>query len=1148
MCLPLSYSFGTKDMFMSGRSITMNVMLRMVFVALLLAARSVFAEPLVPSTPGELALVTNILQLRLVANNNPGSLVALSLHGTIVDKNVDLGIIVLQDDSGTEILQTSQADQRLFPGQKICLQGTSFVRSAAFGVNIDGGPLIDNDGLHPEFERSESIYLKAGNYPIQVLWFNYTRFGSLTVEYSGPNIARTKIPDSALIRSTRVRPDGGIDFAAGLNYICFEGQWQSLAELQPRVPVKTGTTSNFDVTVATRNEHVALAFDGSIRINADGLYTFYLNSDDGSQLFIKNANLQLTLEGNGSKPVARQIEARQPLSDHSEAVWAEVEGTLTFVGRHDYGTELELDTYGSHMQIIVRDALRKPPRYLLGSLIRLRGLCLDGFNTDGYRQSEMLVVPNWEDIQVLKPISDLWSSARNITIHEGDLLNGHETSEIVRVCGTLSLAAPGQFSILKDDTGSVAVELLNSPPTQSGVEVECLGRWSQDGTNNVLRETVCWEVPRPLDDKASVLPVLTTAAQVQQLTRAEAARGYKAKIRGVVTWLSGAQNGIVVQDPTRGVSVAVPSHWNWNPGEIVEVEGTCDSGEFSPLVLANKIKEIGPGVLPDPQHPTYDQLIRGSLDSQYVEIRGYVTEARDHHLILLMQGGKIDVEFEPNPLDDLDSLVNAVVRIRGCMFAKWDRSTLLVTPDHPLWFGNSTICEDVPPPSDFFDARKMRARELMQFDALANYFQRIRVSGQILAGDQQTYYCTQDGFGFRFELAKSEKLNPGDDVEVVGMVNLDSASPTLREAVVRKTGQAPLPPPQPFDFNNTNVVPDTTRVSMDGLLLDVKDSVTEREMNIQTGMRVFSAILPGKDRLKAQWQVGSRLRVTGVLITRAVGARAQSFELLLNSNDDVVLLARPPWWTLWRLLGAGGILTAGLVLAFVWINLLRREVKRRTVQLKREIGKRQWVEQARAIELERARIAQDLHDDLGSRVTAISMLAAGGTEKNLDLESSKKRFALIQDRSRLLVASLDELVWEANPKYDTVAALVEYVAGFTEELLIETGIARRVEIPVNLPQRGVPAETRHNVLLSVKEILNNAIRHGRPTEVLLQVIISESQLEVLIRDNGCGFDPMQHVPGEGLVNLKRRIGKINGRCSIQSEPAKGTDVILTLPL
>jgi signal transduction histidine kinase len=337
---------------------------------------------------------------------------------------------------------------------------------------------------------------------------------------------------------------------------------------------------------------------------------------------------------------------------------------------------------------------------------------------------------------------------------------------------------------------------------------------------------------------------------------------------------------------------------------------------------------------------------------------------------------------------------------------------------------------------------------------------------------------------------------------------------------------------------------------MEGKLLDVKENGSGRDLEVQNGVRVFTAKVRG-DRFAEKWEAGSLLSLTGLLVDaggRDGGVLANSVELLLNSPADVVIQARPAWWTLNRLLTMAGMLTAGLVSAFIWISLLRHQVKRRTIELNHEIGERQRAERARAIEQERARIAQDLHDDLGSRVTAIGMLAAAGAEKTLDPDVGKERFALIQDRSRLLVAALDELVWEANPKYDTVAALVEYVAGYTEELLTETGVARRIELPASLPQRGVPTEIRHNVMLSVKEILNNAMRHGQPTEVLLQVAISDGKLEILIRDNGRGFNPARHVPGEGLVNLKRRMEQISGCFRIQSEPGKGTDVVLQLPL
>jgi signal transduction histidine kinase len=755
---------------------------------------------------------------------------------------------------------------------------------------------------------------------------------------------------------------------------------------------------------------------------------------------------------------------------------------------------------------------------------------------------------------VLGVNSFFWSSTKSMKISGCELLNEQNIQDIVHVSGKFSYPTNGQSPVLSDDTGSVSVELLNLPFASSNTEVECLGKWQRSGTNNLLRAAIWRELPNGSGNQTAGLPVLTTAAQVQQLTRAEASRRYPVKIRGVVTFVSPQQHAIAIQDSTRGVSIVPPPNWTGSPlkvGEKIEVEGNSDAGNFAPVVLVNKWGKIGAGVLPDPQRPSYDQLIRGSMTSQYVEIQGYVTEARDHHLTLLMPGGKIDVEFGSNPVEALDSFVNAVVRIRGCMFAKWDAATLLVTPTHPLWFGNATICEDIPPPKDIFDARKMRSRELLQFDALGNFFQRVKVSGQVLAGDEKKYYCTDGDFGFRFELAKSEKLNPGDDVEVVGLVDLGGASPTLREAVIRITGHSPLPKPQPLALKNPNAVRDTTRVWVDGLLLDDKDNGTERVLQMQGEGGVFSAQLRGKDRLTGQWQIGSRMRMTGVFVSSEGGGNevlTAPFELVVNSPADVMVLTWPPWWTLNRLLTMAGMLTVGLILAFIWNHLLRHQVKRRTAQLKHEITERQRVEQIRAIEQERARIAQDLHDDLGSRVTVISMLARAGTEKNLEQSARNEKFSLILDRSRLLVAALDGLVWAANPKYDTVAALVEYLAAFTEELLTETGIARRIEIPARISEQRIPAEIRHNVLLSVKEVLNNAIRHGRPTEVLLQIIISEGEVEILIRDNGCGFDLAQHNPGEGLANLRRRVSKINGHCRIQPEMGKGTSIFLTFPV
>src|SRR5208282_1519478 len=109
---------------------------------------------------------------------------------------------------------------------------------------------------------------------------------------------------------------------------------------------------------------------------------------------------------------------------------------------------------------------------------------------------------------------------------------------------------------------------------------------------------------------------------------------------------------------------------------------------------------------------------------------------------------------------------------------------------------------------------------------------------------------------------------------------------------------------------------------------------------------------------------------------RAVGQDITSFELLLNSAADIKVLARPPWWTLERLVVIVGLLVCVLAAAALWITQLHRRVEQRTTELGAQIRQRQNVEHQRAMEQERARIAQDLHDELGSGITEIGMLAA----------------------------------------------------------------------------------------------------------------------------------------------------------------------------
>jgi signal transduction histidine kinase len=690
-----------------------------------------------------------------------------------------------------------------------------------------------------------------------------------------------------------------------------------------------------------------------------------------------------------------------------------------------------------------------------------------------------------------------------------------------------------------DNTGHSLADLLVIPSWQN---VECLPDAATSAFSPVLSPA-----------NSNQLSVLTTAAQVQHLTRDAARRAFPVQLKGVVTWLSEHRDCVVLQDATRGVFVGLRDNWALDapkPGDLLEIEGYCNAAEFSPIVILTNGLRLGRGLFPAPLHPSWEQLIGGSLDDQYIEISGLVTASRDtNHFTLLMPGGKAEIEFDQTPAAPLESFLHSVVRIRGVMFANWDADTHMVTPSRPLRFGSAVICEDVPPPADPFSADRMRAPQLMQFDVRRNTFQRVKVCGQLLCQRGGMSFLTDQGFGFRVELAKPVSLAPGDMLDVVGLVELGGPSPVLREAIARKLSHLPLPEPGVLALDLTNNLRDSTRVVAEGVLLGVKDTGADKVLELQSVLNHFAARLPAECNIP--WAAGSRLKLTGTLsavnLATTAGQHANSIELLLNSPADVQLLARPPWWTLGRLLTMVAILTLGLGLAFVWINLLRAQVERRTRQLRREISERQRAEQERAIETERTRIALDLHDDLGSRITAISMLATNGLSSQRSAAASQERLQLIADKARLMVTTLDGLVWTVDPKNDTLASLAEYLASFAEEFLAKTGIACQVDLPREFPARSVSAEARHNVLLAVQEALNNAVRHGDPDQISLRLVCSANALSIVLRDDGHGFDLKDVTMGNGLANLHERLRKANGRCQIESSPGQGTTIVLTLP-
>jgi len=248
-----------------------------------------------------------------------------------------------------------------------------------------------------------------------------------------------------------------------------------------------------------------------------------------------------------------------------------------------------------------------------------------------------------------------------------------------------------------------------------------------------------------------------------------------------------------------------------------------------------------------------------------------------------------------------------------------------------------------------------------------------------------------------------------------------------------------------------------------------------------------------------------------------------------------------------RLLSAVGVLLVTLSLAAVWIAMLRKKVAQRTMLLQREIRERERVEREHALEAERSRIARDLHDDLGSRLTEINFLA-GTSQLPETPDETQTVFKAISERARALVKALDVIVWAVDPEDNSLQSLADYLCSYTREYLENSSIPGRFKVPIACPDLTVDGKVRHEIFMVVKEVLNNITRHAQATEVKLQMTVDDVALKIDLIDNGKGFDPALDSEGHGLKNCSARLAKIGGSFQIESHAGTGTTFRIDVPL
>jgi signal transduction histidine kinase len=653
--------------------------------------------------------------------------------------------------------------------------------------------------------------------------------------------------------------------------------------------------------------------------------------------------------------------------------------------------------------------------------------------------------------------------------------------------------------------------------------------------------------------KGALPPVLKTVMQVHTLTRDESLQQLPVEIRGVVTaageppfyWM-------VIRDDTRGTFVTLTNLKTSVPnvGDVWSVVGRTGPGDFAPVIVADQLTFLGQGRLPEPAHFTWNQLMNGSMDVQWGELQGVVTGVESNRISLLLPEGRQEIRLPEWGESELKAFEKSVVRIRGTLFAVWNAQTHEVRSGS-LTMHNASITVEKAAPDDPFNAPEKTPRGLFRFDAKATPFERVKVVGQVTYRDSKSVFIEQ-GSGIQIFPVTNVNLHIGDVVEAVGYPEIVGASPRLREAILRKKHSDVLPAValvSDADLGGDRLA--SMRIRVDGTLAGQHIEENALVMQIQTRSNLFLARVATPGPLHSL-RVGSKLSLAGVYLSDAPGGLpsgdASHFELLINGFWDVAVLSEPSWWTLQRLLSAIGVLLVTLLLAVVWIALLRRQVSQRTLELQHEIRERERAERQHALETERTRIARDLHDDLGSSLTEINFLASSGQRPRSGDETHPALFRAIAEKARALVAALDVIVWAVDPEDNSLQSLADYLSGYTRDYLSNSSIPCRFKVPVALPDLTLDGQIRHEMLMVVKETLNNIVRHAEATEVEFQMNMADSTVEICIIDNGKGFDPNAEGGGHGLKNHLARLTKIGGSCRIESRPGSGTCVRIRLPV
>lgn len=613
------------------------------------------------------------------------------------------------------------------------------------------------------------------------------------------------------------------------------------------------------------------------------------------------------------------------------------------------------------------------------------------------------------------------------------------------------------------------------------------------------------------------------------------------------------------------------------PGDQVRIRGDIIRGQNGILyTYARQIDVLSHGPAPLPVEATAADFYRGKYLYRLIRITGTVIDAftdeiDPRFMFLIVSSGResIYVSIRKPETGDrrLLDLVGSTVSVIGVGARERASRPQNRKGQYLCASSLSAITVIKPPPADRFAVPVCTNVNADVLAIMTGDIRRRKITGRVAAAWHGNRVLVRTPYGIsRVDLLGDVLPSCGSVIEAVGTPETDLYNINLSGAIWRQT-QASVPPelpPRQVEFSH--LVTDRQgrreiKPKYHGLPVTVRGTVRELRETIENGIRLTlecdKHLVPvefnSPDLLPAGLGVGCEAAITGVCIMNVENWRPQSpfphiegFVLAVRAPQDVTVLSRPPWWTAGRLVAAIAILLGTLLAILLWNLALQRLVERRSRELAREkVGR---MESELKIQ-ERTRLAVELHDSVAQNLTGVSMEIDTATQ--LAQEDGDSMFRHLAIAAKTLQSCRDELrncLWDLRSRALEEDNMNEAIRRTVAPQI--TGV--ELVIRFSVPRKRLSDDTAHALLRIIRELVVNAVRHGKARIVRIAGSIEENRLLFSVRDDGTGFDP-DTCPGVlqghfGLQGIKERVSKFGGTLSIDSAPGSGTKTTVSIKL